>query len=155
MAFWTKKRAVLLTPDNILPISNALAPVPHHVEWSIYNESMGAEQVLFIGEYAKIHICADTREPIGFASIMQSQTDPFDRSTNVVPLEFLLDFFGEDSRAYETVLGDKTRRMGLYGEIVSHYALGYFQNTESFTPLLEFFRGYQIAYNHFMSGRFG
>ncbi len=149
MAFWSKR---LLTPEIVVPISNALCSVPHEFEWSVYDEKIDGEQIIFSGEYAKIHVWANYRDRSGAASIMRPETDGFELSTNVIPLHIFVhyhDLYWED---YVGCFEDQDKKMAFYGDIVQKFAIPYFLNAAQFEPLVQFYRGFCAAYTRYSSG---
>lgn len=154
MAFWSKTPERLLTPEIVAPISNALFGVPHSVEWSVYDENIDGEQIVFSGQHAKIHIWANYRDRNGAASIMRPETDGFELSNNVIPLDIFVEYHELYWEDYERCFENQENLMAFYGEIVEKFAIPYFQNTVQFEPLMQFYRGFCAAYTRYSSGRF-
>jgi hypothetical protein len=152
VAFWSINKTTLLTPEIVRPISDALVSVPHRVEWSNHDD---VEQVLFVNGHAKIQVWANYRDRHGTASIMRPQTEPFEPSNEVVPLERLVDFNDEHWEDYQICFDNQQKLMGMYGLIVEKYAIPYFLGAADFDLLCAFNQGFSCAYTGHCSGRFG
>jgi hypothetical protein len=153
MAFWSKPKTRLLTPEIVAPISSALASIPHTLEWSIYDTQIEGEQIIFCGEHAKIHIWSNFRDH-AVASIMRPETDGFEASSNVVLLEMLLDYNDQPWEDFRGRFSDLPSTMSHYGEIVEKHAMPFFLGRASFETLIAFNRGFECAYTGHFSGRF-